>query len=76
MASSPLAQKDSPIAIIGAGVFGLSSAIHLAQRGFRNVTVFDKQPYHETLYDFENGCDAASAGKFSIFKLHKQLLTE
>lgn len=67
MASSPLAQKDSPIVIIGAGVFGLSSALHLAQRGFRNVTVFDRQPYHETLYDFEKGCDAASAGTFTMF---------
>lgn len=63
MASDTLTQKDSPIVIVGAGVFGLSSAIHLAQRGFSNVNVFDKQPYHETLYDFENGCDAASAGK-------------
>lgn len=55
-------QKDSPIAIIGAGVFGLSSAIHLARRGYTNITVFDRQPYHETLYDFDRGCDAASAG--------------
>ena len=65
MASNSLVSKESPIIIIGAGVFGLSSAIHLAQRGFHNITVFDKQPYHETLYDFENGCDAASAGKDS-----------
>ena len=57
-----LAQKDSPIIIIGAGVFGLSSAIHLAQEGYENITVFDKQPYHETFYDFARGCDAASAG--------------
>lgn len=63
MASNTLALRDSPIIIVGAGVFGLSSAIHLAQRGYRNVTVFDKQPYHETFYDFESGCDAASAGK-------------
>ena len=63
MASSPLAPRESPIIIIGAGVFGLSSAIHLARRGFQDITVFDKQPYHKTLYDFENGCDAASAGK-------------
>lgn len=59
---SPLADKNSPIVIVGAGVFGLSSAVHLAKRGFGNVTVLDKQPYHETQYDFERGCDAASAG--------------
>lgn len=60
---TPLAEKDSPVIVVGAGVFGLSSAIHLAKRGFKNVTVFDKQPYHETQYDFASGCDAASAGK-------------
>lgn len=57
-----LADKNSPVIIVGAGVFGLSSAIHLAKKGFTNVTVFDMQPYHETRYDFESGCDAASAG--------------
>ena len=61
MASSHL-DKAAPIAIIGAGVFGLSSAIHLVKRGYKNVTVFDRQPYHETHYDFDRGCDAASAG--------------
>ncbi|KAF7596106.1 hypothetical protein BBP40_003368 [Aspergillus hancockii] len=60
MASRTL-QKDSPIAIVGAGVFGLSSAIHLARKGYTNITVFDRQPYHQTLYDFDRGCDAASA---------------
>lgn len=59
----PLNDKQSPIVIVGAGVFGLSSAIHLAKRGFTDITVFDRQPYHETLYDFDKGCDAASAGK-------------
>ncbi|KAE8395458.1 FAD dependent oxidoreductase [Aspergillus alliaceus] len=53
--------KDFPIVIVGAGVFGLSSAIHLAKRGFQDVTVFDRQPYHETHYNFDRGCDAASA---------------
>ncbi|KAL7944179.1 FAD dependent oxidoreductase [Trichoderma barbatum] len=53
--------KDSPIAIIGAGIFGLSTSIHLAQRGYKNITVFDKQPYHETLYSYFRGCDSASS---------------
>ncbi|KAM0464945.1 hypothetical protein ACHAPV_001936 [Trichoderma viride] len=60
MASSPPA-KDSPIIIVGAGIFGLSTSIHLAQRGYTNITVFDKQPYHETLYSYGAGCDSASS---------------
>jgi glycine/D-amino acid oxidase-like deaminating enzyme len=54
--------KDAPINIIGAGIFGLSTALHLARRGYRNVTVFDKQPYDATRYSYFEGCDAASAG--------------
>lgn len=55
--------KTEPIAIIGAGIFGLSTAIHLALRGYTNVTIFDKQPYEKTLYNYLEGCDGASAGK-------------
>jgi glycine/D-amino acid oxidase-like deaminating enzyme len=61
--TTPNKDKDQ-IIIIGAGIFGLSTAIHLAQRGYTQITVFDRQPYHETLYDYEKGCDAASAGTF------------
>ncbi|PSN64127.1 FAD dependent oxidoreductase [Corynespora cassiicola Philippines] len=53
--------KDTPINIVGAGVFGLSTALHLGKRGYRNVAVFDKQPYDETLYSYMKGCDGASA---------------
>ncbi|MCJ1300902.1 hypothetical protein MMC08_003701 [Hypocenomyce scalaris] len=53
--------KAEPIIIVGAGVFGLSTAIHLADRGYTHVTVFDKQPYEATRYSYDEGCDAASA---------------
>ncbi len=33
---------DRHIVVIGAGVFGLSSAYHLLQRGYKNVTVIDR----------------------------------
>jgi len=62
MSEKPLS-KSSPILIIGAGVFGLSTALHLGQRGYTNVTVIDKQPYDQTLYSYDQGCDAASAGR-------------
>lgn len=69
-----LAQKNSPIVIIGAGVFGLSSAIHLAQEGYEDITVVDRQPYHDTLYDYARGCDAASAGNIPQAK-YRELWT-
>jgi sarcosine oxidase/L-pipecolate oxidase len=53
--------KKDPIVIVGAGVFGLSTAIHLFRRGYKDVTVLDKQPYDETLYSYFKGADAASA---------------
>ena len=34
--------KTSKILIIGAGVFGLSTADHLVQRGYANITILDR----------------------------------
>ncbi|KAK5306646.1 hypothetical protein LTR99_002338 [Exophiala xenobiotica] len=64
----PLQDKSAAITIVGAGVFGLSTAIHLAERGYTNITIFDKQPYHETRYSYFKGCDAASADMNKIFR--------
>ncbi|KAI0665651.1 FAD dependent oxidoreductase [Trametes maxima] len=36
--------QDSRILIVGAGCFGLSTAYHLLQRGYKNVTVIDRSP--------------------------------
>ena len=38
----PPRSTSSPIAIIGAGAFGLSTALHLLQQGYTNITVFEK----------------------------------
>ncbi|KAH7014398.1 putative sarcosine oxidase [Microdochium trichocladiopsis] len=59
MAVSP--RKQNKIVIVGAGIFGLSTALHLAKRGYTDVTVLDRQPYHKTLYSYFAGCDGASA---------------
>ncbi|KAL2834230.1 FAD dependent oxidoreductase [Aspergillus cavernicola] len=37
--------KQSPILIIGTGTFGLSTAVHLARRGFTNIQCLDRWPY-------------------------------
>lgn len=34
--------KDESVIIVGAGCFGLSTAYHLLQRGFTDVTVLDR----------------------------------
>lgn len=34
--------KRSPIAILGAGTWGLSTALHLINAGYTNITVFDR----------------------------------
>ena len=34
--------KDSRIIIIGAGVFGLSTAVELVRKGYRNITIVDR----------------------------------
>jgi glycine/D-amino acid oxidase-like deaminating enzyme len=34
--------RDDPIAIIGAGSFGLSTALELSNQGYSNVIVFEK----------------------------------
>ncbi|KAL4877768.1 FAD dependent oxidoreductase [Aspergillus karnatakaensis] len=61
-------RKQDPIIIVGAGIFGLSTALHLARRGYTNVSVFDKQPYDERQYSYLNGCDAASADMNKIIR--------
>jgi sarcosine oxidase/L-pipecolate oxidase len=60
--------KTDAIIIVGAGVFGLSTALHLAQRGYSKVTVFDAQPYEATKYDYLCGSDAASADLNKIIR--------
>lgn len=60
--------NTSPVIIVGAGVFGLTSALHLSRAGYTNIHLFDKQPYHENAYAFDAGCDAASADENKILR--------
>ncbi|RMJ10917.1 hypothetical protein CDV36_009435 [Fusarium kuroshium] len=61
-------RKGDPIVIVGAGIFGLSTALHLARRGYEQVTVLDKQDYDQGLYSYAKGCDAASADLNKIIR--------
>jgi glycine/D-amino acid oxidase-like deaminating enzyme len=47
--------KDSRIVIIGAGVFGLSTAVELVRKGYRNITIVDRHvPPVGSLHKWEN----------------------
>lgn len=61
--------SDSKILIVGAGVFGLSTALWLARAGYKNITVFDRTPLDKTDYDTSNGSDGASADINKIFRV-------
>jgi len=37
-------QRFCSVLIVGTGVFGISSALHLLRRGYTNVTVIDQSP--------------------------------
>lgn len=44
MASPHLDPATSTILIIGAGTWGSSTALHLARRGYKHITVLDPHP--------------------------------
>ncbi|KAI4732120.1 nucleotide-binding domain-containing protein [Aureobasidium sp. EXF-10728] len=66
MSSAP--SKTDPIIIVGAGVFGLTSALHLCRAGYTNIHLFDKQDFVATNYSFAAGSDGASADENKILR--------
>ena len=65
--------KNKKIIIVGAGVFGLSTALHLAKRGYKDVHICDYRSYHENCYAVSTstaseGCDAASCDENKILR--------
>ncbi|GMM35303.1 hypothetical protein DASC09_026280 [Saccharomycopsis crataegensis] len=72
--------KDKKIAIIGSGVFGLSSAYHLAKKGYNHITVYDRGDYDNNQFSPLRGANGASTDisklvRFSYLdKVHYQNL--
>lgn len=49
-----MVSKNSPIIIIGGGAFGLSTALHLVQSGYSNLTVFEQDEQIPPRYSAAN----------------------
>ena len=60
-------ESDSRIIVVGAGVFGLSTALWLARAGYRDITVIDMQDVSDSGYDPGN-IDSASADLNKIIR--------
>ncbi|CAM9011053.1 unnamed protein product [Wickerhamomyces anomalus] len=58
------------IIIIGSGAFGLSSALHLVETGYENITIFDRLDLFKLGYIFDNGADTASADVNKVFRAY------
>lgn len=59
---------DSKIIIVGAGVFGLSTALWLARSGYKDITIFDRCDVNKNKYNPSDGCDGASADINKVFR--------
>ncbi|KAJ5155578.1 hypothetical protein N7492_008381 [Penicillium capsulatum] len=64
-----MVSSDSKIIILGAGVFGLSTALWLARHGYKNITVFDRTAFDRNYYNPSDGCDGASADINKVFRM-------
>lgn len=61
--------ENSQIILVGAGVFGLSTALWLARSGYKNIVVFDRSPVDKNHYGPFQGCDGASSDVNKIFRM-------
>lgn len=60
--------KNSKILIVGAGIFGLSTALHLAKCGYTDVHLFDSQAYDKNGYERSEGATAASVDENRVIR--------
>ncbi|OJJ86243.1 NAD(P)/FAD-dependent oxidoreductase [Aspergillus glaucus CBS 516.65] len=60
--------KSSPLLIIGAGTWGSSTALHLARRGYTNVTVLDPYPVPSAISAGNDVNKIISSGQYSTNK--------
>ena len=60
-------REDSTIIIVGAGTWGCSTSLHLARRGYTNVTAFDPFPVPSAISAGNDINKVLEAGKSTSF---------
>lgn len=58
--NEPSLNHNSKIIIVGGGVFGLSTTLHLLKRGYTNIHIFDRQRFDQNYYEESSGAHGAS----------------
>ncbi|KZT62596.1 FAD dependent oxidoreductase [Calocera cornea HHB12733] len=59
---------NARVVVVGAGVFGLSTAWHLSKKGYKNVSVLDGQDLPSRHYSPDLGSKSASADINKVFR--------
>ncbi len=62
--------KESKIIIVGAGVFGLSTAYNLVNDGYKNIEIFDKDDLEKSKYNPLHHTDSASADINKFYRIY------
>ncbi|KAJ5115208.1 FAD dependent oxidoreductase [Penicillium alfredii] len=57
--------KSAPLLVVGAGTWGISTALHLARRGYTNVTVLDPYPVPSSISAGNDINKIISSGQYS-----------
>lgn len=58
--------KESRIAIVGGGAWGLSTALHLHQAGYNNVTVFERSEIIPSPYSAANDLNKIVRAEYEV----------
>lgn len=74
-----MSEKEQSVLIVGAGVFGISTALHLLRRGWKNVKIIDRSsvlPAPDAASSDLNKVVRTSYSDITYTRLAKEAITE
>lgn len=58
--------KESPVAIVGGGAWGLSTALHLRWAGYEDITVFERSESIPSPYSAANDLNKIVRAEYEV----------